>query len=59
MAALGITMREHVFSKSAWMLISSPGNEKDEKEINNSTYNDTIKNKIGVNLIVQDIAKRN
>ena len=35
------------------------GNEKDEKEINNSTYNDTIKNKIGVNSIVQDIAKRN
>lgn len=30
MAALGTTIREHVFSKSAWMEISSPNNEKDE-----------------------------
>ena len=48
-----------LFNSQKWIVFLYIGNEKDEKEINNSTYNDTIKNKIGVNLIVQDIAKRN
>lgn len=38
MAALGTTMREHVFSKSAWMEISSPSNEKDEKLLTDGQY---------------------